>query len=501
MEKLHIYNTLTRKKEEFKPSSPHHVGLYVCGPTVYSDVHIGNVRTFLSFDMVFRYLTYLGYKVRYVRNITDVGHLLDDEDHGEDKIAKRARIENVEPMELVQKVTVDFHNVMAAFNALPPSVEPTATGHIVEQIQMVQGIINNGYAYERNGSVYFDINKFVEDGNEYGSLSGRILEDLRSASQRAGSGNESANERNLDGQDDKNNPLDFAIWKKADKGHIMHWPSPWGEGFPGWHLECSVMSTKYLGDTFDIHGGGMDLKFPHHDCEIAQNIACNGHAPVRYWMHGNMLTMDGKKMSKSLGNAFSPWELVSGDHAVLERGYSPMTARFFMLQTHYSSTLDFSNEALQASEKGYKRLMEGIKTLSTLAASDSSDLDIVDFEAKCHGAMNDDFNTPILIGHLFEGVRLINSARDGDSKLDAPTIEKLKELYQSFVFEVMGLVAEDGGQQSHLLDGLMQTILDLRASARENKDWGTSDKIRDDLTALKVQVKDGKDGTSWTFNG
>ncbi len=501
METLHIYNTLTRQKEEFKPNNPPHVGMYVCGPTVYNNVHIGNVRTFLSFDMIFRYLNFLGHKVRYVRNITDVGHLVDDADHGEDKIAKRARIENLEPMEVVQEVTVDFHNVMSMFNALPPSVEPTATGHILEQIEMVQSIIDNGFGYERNGSVYFDINKFVEAGNDYGSLSGRVLEDLRSQSDRASSGNESANERTLEGQNEKNSPLDFALWKKAEKGHIMFWNSPWSKGFPGWHLECSVMSTKYLGQSFDIHGGGMDLKFPHHDCEIAQNIASTGHAPVKYWMHGNMLTMNGQKMSKSLGNAFSPHELVTGDHEVLEQAYSPMSVKFFMFQTHYSSPLDFSNAALQASEKGFKRLMEGIKVLEQLSPAKSSDMDVEAFEAKCRAAMNDDFNTPILIGHLFDGIRTINSAKDGQEKLDANAIEKLKVIYHSFVFDVLGLQFEGAAQQNDLLDGLMQSIIDLRASARENKDWATSDKIRDDLNALKVVVKDGKDGTSWTFNG
>lgn len=500
MENLHIYNTLTRQKERFEALAPPHVGLYVCGPTVYSNVHIGNVRTFLSFDMVKRYLTYLGYNVRYVRNITDVGHLQDDSDDGEDKIAQRAKLENLEPMEIVQKVTVDFHKTMELFNALPPSIEPTATGHIIEQIEMVEAIIDNGFGYEVNGSVYFDIEKF-SNSHDYGKLSGRVLEDLLSQSQRAESGMESSNERNLDGQSEKRNPLDFAIWKKAEKSHIMRWKSPWGEGFPGWHLECSAMSTKYLGDTFDIHGGGMDLKFPHHDCEIAQNVAATGKVPVRYWMHGNMLTMNGQKMSKSLGNAFSPAELIAGDHPLLDQGYSPMTVRFFMLQTHYSSTLDFSNDALKASEKGFRRLMEGIKTLNGLTPVDTSEYDASALEKKCIEAMNDDFNTPILISHLFDGVRAINSAKDGDLKMDAATIDLLKSVYKSFVFDVMGLRAEDAGSDNDLLDGLMQTIIELRAEARDRKDWGTSDKIRDDLTALKVQLKDGKEGTSWVFEG
>lgn len=501
MEKLHLYNTLTRQKEEFKPLNAPYVGMYVCGPTVYSNVHIGNVRTFVSFDVVFRYLKHSGYKVRYARNITDVGHLVDDADAGEDKIAKRARLENVEPMEIVQEVTVDFHGVMSMFNALPPSIEPTATGHIMEQIDMVQSIIDNGFGYEKNGSVYFNIQKFANAGNNYGTLSGRVLEDLLSQSERNSSGQESANERVLEGQNEKENPLDFALWKKAEKGHIMHWKSPWGDGFPGWHLECSVMSTKYLGESFDIHGGGMDLKFPHHDCEIAQNVASTGSAPAKYWMHGNMLTMNGQKMSKSLGNAFTPHELVSGDHPLLEQGYSPMTARFFMLQTHYSSTLDFSNEALKAAEKGFKRLMAGIKTLGNLEPANNSSFDIDAFEKKCAAAMNDDFNTPILIGHLFDGVRTINSAKDGTESLDATTIDRLKALYNTYIYDVLGLRDEDPGQDNSLVDGLMQTIIDLRNSARTNKDWATSDKIRDDLNALKVQLKDGKDGTGWSYNG
>lgn len=482
---LLIYNSHSRKKEPFKPLNPPYVGLYVCGPTVYKNVHIGNVRTFISFDVVYRYLCYLGYKVRYVRNITDVGHLTDDADQGEDKVAKQARLEKIEPMEVVQRVTNDFHEVMGLFNAKRPSIEPTATGHIVEQIQMIEKIIENGFAYVKNGSVYFNVRKYHEAGNDYGTLSGRKIEELIS------------NTRELDAQDEKDDPLDFALWKKADETHIMHWPSPWGEGFPGWHLECSVMSTKYLGESFDIHGGGMDLKFPHHECEIAQNVASTEKAPVNYWMHGNMLTVNTVKMAKSAGNVIAPREFISGDNPMLNKGFSPMTIRFFMLQTHYTSTLDFSNEAMEASEKGFRRLMEGVSTLNKLQAADTSSFDVNAFAEKCAGAMNDDFNTPVLIGHLFDGVRAINSAKDGNESFTAADLEAMRKLYNDYIYEVLGLKAEDERNEDDVVEGLMQTIITLRQNARENKDWATSDKIRDALNELNIELKDSKEGTTW----
>lgn len=483
---LLIYNTLTREKEEFKPINPPHVGFYVCGPTVYSDVHLGNVRSFLSFDVVFRYLKFLGYKVRYVRNITDVGHLVDDADSGEDKIAKKARLEALEPMEIVQKYTIGFHDVMRIFNILSPSIEPTATGHIIEQIEMVKRIIDAGLAYETDGSVYFDVRKFAEK-HPYGLLSGRNIDDLQ------------ANTRALEGQDQKRDPLDFAIWKKAEKGHIMHWPSPWGEGFPGWHLECSVMSTRYLGNEFDIHGGGMDLKFPHHECEIAQNVGANGKGGPRIWMHGNMLTVQGRKMAKSEGNGFTPEELITGNHKLLEQGYSPMTVRFFMLQCHYASTLDFSNDALRAAEKGYKRLMDAWQTLQLLEAGDSSSIDVAKLREACVTAMNDDFNTPVLIAQLFEAVKLVNQIKSGNEQASAEDIEALKALFADFIFEVLGFREEEKSEsQDDLADGLMDLIIDLRKSAREKRDFSTADQIRDQLAALNVVIKDGKEGTDWS---
>ena len=485
---LLIYNSLTRKKEPFHPINPPYVGLYVCGPTVYKNVHIGNVRSFLSFDMVYRYLTYLGYKVRYVRNITDVGHLTDDGDQGEDKLLKQARIEKTEPMEIVQRVTNDFREVMLLFNAIPPSIEPTATGHIVEQIGMIENIIENGFAYEKNGSVYFNVRKYHDSGKNYGILSGRKIEDLIS------------NTRELDGQAEKDDPLDFALWKKAEPEHIMKWPSPWGDGFPGWHLECSVMSTKYLGEEFDIHGGGMDLKFPHHECEIAQNVASTGVTPVRYWMHGNMLTVNNQKMAKSAGNVIAPREFLSGDNPLLNKGFSPMVIRFFLMQTHYTSTLDFSNDAMEASEKGFRRLMDGIDTLNALeAGTETNGFDVAALKANCVAAMNDDFNTPILVGHLFDGVRAINSAKDGKASFNAEDLAALRQIYTDYVIEVLGLEKEEAtaGGDNDLVEGLMQTIIELRANARENKDWGTSDKIRDALNALKVEIKDGKEGSTW----
>ncbi len=492
---LHIHNSLSRKKEEFKPIHEGAVGLYVCGPTVYSNVHLGNVRTFLTFDVVYRYLIHLGYKVRYVRNITDVGHLVDDADEGEDKIGKKARLENLEPMEIVQRYTNDFHEVLRLFNFKDPDIEPTATGHIIEQIQMVQQILNNGFAYEVNGSVYFDVNKYQEAKGNYGDLSGRVLEDLM------------ANTRELDGQDEKRNPLDFAIWKAADERHIMQWPSPWGQGFPGWHLECSVMSTKYLGSTFDIHGGGMDLKFPHHECEIAQNVAATETHPVNYWMHSNMLTVNGQKMSKSLGNSFSPKELITGNHELLEKGYSPMTVRFFMLQSHYSSTLDFTNEALSASEKGYKRLMNALATLAGLehqpgTISDENTSAIQSELDKLYIHLSDDFNTAKAIASLFDLSGWINSFANGQESIgsiDADLFNRLKLTFSQFILEVLGLEPEESGQAA-LVQDLVNLLIEIRKMSREQKDFATADKIRNDLDAIGVQLKDGPEGTSFSIS-
>lgn len=485
---LFIHNNLTRKKEKFEPLVPGHVGMYVCGPTVYSDVHLGNVRTFMTFDVVYRYLVFLGYKVRYVRNITDVGHLVGDLDEGEDKIAKKARLENLEPMEIVQKYTNSFHAVMRIFNILEPSIEPTATGHIIEQIEMIQNILKNGYAYESNGSVYFDVRKYSEKYN-YGKLSGRVIDELIS------------NTRDLDGQGEKRDGLDFALWKKADAQHLMRWNSPWGQGFPGWHLECSVMSTKYLGQSFDIHGGGMDLKFPHHECEIAQNVGATGEEPVRYWMHGNMLTVNGRKMAKSEGNGFTPEELITGNHKLLDKGYSPMTVRFFFLMGHYASTLDFSNEALQAAEKGHKRMSAALSLIPSLQASDKSDFDVEKWRQACFDAMNDDFNTPVLLSQLFEGVRIINSVKEGSIKLSAEDLALLKQTFDEFFYQVLGLKDEESGGNNELTEALVEVILKLRAEAKANKDYAASDKLRDALAAIHIQIKDSKEGTSWSYEG
>lgn len=482
---FHLTNTLSRRKEEFSPLRPPYVGLYVCGPTVYSDVHLGNVRSFLTFDVLYRWLTHLGYKVRYVRNITDVGHLVDDIDEGEDKIAKRARLEQLEPMEIVQKYTNGFHDVMRLFNLLPPSIEPTATGHLIEQIGMVERILKSGYAYEANGSVYFDVPKYAEKF-AYGELSGRRIDELI------------ANTRDTEGQEEKRSPLDFAIWKRADPHHLMKWPSPWSEGFPGWHLECSAMSTKYLGQTFDIHGGGMDLKFPHHECEIAQSVAADGRAPVRYWMHGNMLTVNGRKMAKSEGNGFTPEELLTGNHKLLEKGYSAMTVRFFMLQCHYASTLDFSNAALQAAEKGLERLMAAIARLERLKPGMIGGVDIVELEQRCYDAMNDDLNTPVMIAELFEGVRIINSANDGKLSLTADDIARLRNLFHTMTFEVLGLRNETlAPANSAALDGLVQEFIRMRSEAKAARDFAASDRIRDRLAALGIMLKDTKEGTTW----
>lgn len=486
---LKIYNTLTRSKETFEPINPPHVGLYVCGPTVYSDVHLGNVRSFLSFDVVYRYLRFLGYKVRYVRNITDVGHLVDDADSGEDKIAEKARLEALEPMEIVQKYTIGFHDVMRIFNILPPSVEPTATGHIIEQIEMVKKILGKGYAYEVNGSVYFDVRKFNADF-PYGKLSGRNIDELQ------------ANTRALDGQSEKRDALDFAIWKKAEPSHIMRWPSPWGDGFPGWHLECSAMSTKYLGEEFDIHGGGMDLKFPHHECEIAQNVGASGKSGPRIWMHGNMLTVNGRKMSKSEGNGFTPEELITGNHKLLEQGYSPMTVRFFMLQCHYASTLDFSNDALRAAEKGYARLTEAIENLDKAQASDTSDIDVDKLRQSCRAAMDDDFNTPVLISVLFEAAKTANQVQSGRRKATEKDITALKKIFEDYAFEVLGFRREESADEgdSSLTPGLMDLVLNLRKAAKLNKDFSTADQIRDRLNALGIHIKDTPEGTEYKIN-
>lgn len=487
-QELFIYNSLTRQKEKFEPILPGHVGLYVCGPTVYSDVHLGNVRTFMTFDVVFRYLQFIGYKVRYVRNITDVGHLVGDADEGEDKIGKKARLENLEPMEVVQKYTNGFHDVMRLFNILNPSIEPTATGHIIEQIEMIQEIIANGYAYESNGSVYFDVRKFNEK-YPYGKLSGRIIDELYT------------NTRDLDGQDEKRDALDFALWKRAESYHLMQWNSPWGKGFPGWHIECSVMSTKYLGKSFDIHGGGMDLKFPHHECEIAQNVGATGHEPVRYWMHGNMLTVNGRKMAKSEGNGFTPEELLTGNHKLLDKGYSAMTVRFFFLMGHYTSTLDFSNEALQAAEKGLKRLQAARKAVRSIKPSSNSSFDVAALRKACFDAMNDDFNTPILIAQLFEAVRVINSSIEGSITLTAGDVELLETTVNEFTTVVLGISEDEINDGNSLAEDLMKLILQIRGEAKAKKDYATSDSIRDGLNAAHVKVKDGKEGTTWSYEG
>ena len=480
---LLIYNTLTRKKELFKPINEPFVGMYVCGPTVYSDVHLGNCRTFISFDIIFRYLTYLGYKVRYVRNITDAGHLEGDGDVGEDKISKKAKLAALEPMEIVQTYTNDFHNVMATFNALPPSIEPTATGHIIEQIELVKIILKKGFAYEVNGTVYFDVEKYNQH-QDYGILNNRKLEDLIN------------NTRDLGGQDEKKGKLDFALWIKAKPEHLMQWASPWGMGFPGWHLECSAMSNKYLGEQFDIHGGGMDLAPTHHTNEIAQNVASCGKHPANYWIHTNMLTVNGQKMSKSLGNSFLPRELFNGNHSLLNKGYSPMVVRFFMLQAHYRSTLDFSNDALDASEKGFKRLMSAIGLLDKLKVASISEINIIEIETKMAAAMNDDFNSPILIAELFDIARIINSIHDGKTNISETVLEKLKSLTKAYIEDVLGL--KDDLQATNDLVPVMDFILRIRKEAKENKDYLTSDKIRIGLNEIGFQLKDGKEETSWT---
>ncbi|MFY0604178.1 MAG: cysteine--tRNA ligase [Flavobacteriaceae bacterium] len=484
---LKIYNSLTKNKEVFTPVTEGYVGMYVCGPTVYSNAHLGNLRTFMFFDVVFRYFLHLGYKVRYVRNITDAGHLENDADEGEDRIAKKARLEKIEPMEVVQRYTVDFHNVLNDYNFLPPSIEPTATGHIVEQIEMIKEIIDKGFAYEVNGSVYFDVHAYNQD-NHYGILSGRKVEDLIH------------NTRALDGQSDKKNPQDFALWKKADEKHIMRWPSPWSDGFPGWHLECSVMSSKYLGDQFDIHGGGMDLKFPHHECEIAQSKTCSGQDPVNYWMHTNMLLLNSQKMAKSTGNFILPGEILSGGNKVLSKAFSASVVRFFNMQANYRSILDFSSDALEASEKGYHKLMDAVNVLKNLEASSRSTLNIQVWISKCYEAMNDDFNTPILISHLFEGVKYINQLKDDKATLTKDDIALFKNKMDAFVFDVLGLKDEAKEESSSKVDGVVELLIKLRKEARDNKDWALSDQIRDELLALGIQLKDGREGTTFSIN-
>lgn len=484
---LHIYNSLSKTKELFKPLVAGKVGMYVCGPTVYSNVHLGNVRTFMSFDMVFRYLLHLGYTVRYVRNITDAGHLENDADEGEDRISKKARIESIEPMEVVQRYTVDFHETLDQYNFLPPSIEPTATGHIVEQIEMIKEILEKGFAYIVNGSVYFDVIKYNES-NDYGILSGRKIEEAIH------------NTRALDGQSDKKNPQDFALWKKAEERHIMRWPSPWSNGFPGWHLECSVMSTKYLGEQFDIHGGGMDLKFPHHECEIAQSHTCSGLQPVQYWMHANMLLLNSQKMAKSTGNYVLPKEIITGENTVLSKAFAPSVVRFFNMQAHYRSILDFSSDALEASEKGYYKLMEALHTLDGVERSTSSTFDVAQWKKQCYAAMNDDFNTPILIAHLFEGVKLINQLKEQKASITEQDYTLFRETMHAFIFDVMGLTNETKQDSSDKIDGVVALLIKLRKEARDNKDWGLSDQIRDELLALGIQLKDGREGTTFSIN-
>ena len=507
MRNLYITNTLSRKKELFEPVHPGHVGLYVCGPTVYGDAHLGHARPGITYDVLVRLLKHLGYKVRYVRNITDVGHLEHDADEGEDKIAKKARTEQLEPMEVVQEYTIRYHDAMRMLNVAPPSIEPRASGHIIEQIALVKKILDAGYAYESNGSVYFDVRKYNES-HDYGVLSGRNIEEMIGGT------------RELDGQEDKHASYDFALWKKAAPEHIMRWPSPWSDGFPGWHLECSAMSEKYLGKVFDIHGGGMDLMFPHHECELAQNTASRGCGGVRYWMHNNMITINGKKMGKSYGNFITLEELFDGTHPLLVQAYSPMTVRFFILQAHYRSTLDFSNDALQAAEKGLKRVMQAAKDIHEMAGHPAAELPygkfvtdiapehfdtdnpaIADICEKTYESLCDDLNTPIALSYIFEAVKIINTAKDGKIKLSQKDMDILAGLFDDVVSGVLGLKDEEneGGKAGQIIDGLMTMVLEQRKAAKANKDWATSDKIRDDLNALGIHIKDTKDGTEWTL--
>ena len=488
---LHIYNTLTRKKEHFVPLHEPFVGMYVCGPTVYGDAHLGHARPAITFDVLFRYLKHLGYKVRYVRNITDVGHLEHDADSGEDKIAKKARLEQLEPMEVVQYYLNRYHKAMDALNVLPPSIEPHASGHIIEQIELIKKILDNGYAYVSQGSVYFDVEKYNKD-HRYGVLSGRNIEDMINTT------------RALDGQEEKHNPIDFALWKCAQPEHIMRWPSPWSNGFPGWHCECTAMGKKYLGENFDIHGGGMDLIFPHHECEIAQAVASQGHEMVHYWMHNNMITINGQKMGKSLGNFITLDEFFTGKHPMLEQAYSPMTIRFFILQAHYRSTVDFSNDALQASEKGLARLLDAYASLLKLKPSAASTVDLKDLRQKCYDAMNDDLNTPIVISHLFDASRAINSIKDGKDTISEADLKELQDVFQLFVFDLLGLKDEArSGADNGSVEAFSKAVdllLSIRQQAKANKDWATSDKIRNELTAMGFEIKDTKEGAEWKLN-
>ena len=485
---LKIYNSLSGEKELFTPIHQGNIGMYVCGPTVYSNVHLGNVRTFMSFDVIYRYLTHLDYKVRYVRNITDAGHLTDDGDVENDRFVKQSKLEKLEPMEIVQKYSVDFRKVLDVFNFLPPTIEPTATGHIIEQIELTEKLIEDGFAYEINGSVYFDVAAYNAKGLNYGELSNRNNDDLIS------------NTRDLAGQSEKKNPQDFALWKHATPAHIMRWNSPWGEGFPGWHLECTAMSTKYLGEHFDIHGGGMDLKFPHHECEIAQGKACNGITPVNYWMHTNMLTMNGLRMSKSTGNYILPMELVSGKNDFFEKAFHPNIVRFCFLQAHYRSVLDISNDAMIASEKGFIRLMEAVHTINQISGQANTTLDVAKWKADSYQAMNDDFNTPILIANLFEGVRFINILKEGNATLNAADLEDFKLTFETFIFDVLGLEnAKNTADTSGKMAGLVNMLIDMRNISRANKDFAMSDSIRDQLIELGVQLKDGKEGTTFSI--
>lgn len=486
---LYIYNSMDRKKEAFKPNNPPNVGMYVCGPTVYGDAHLGHARPAITFDLLFRYLQHLGYKVRYVRNITDVGHLENDADEGEDKIAKKARLEQLEPMEIVHYYSRRYHKNMDQLNTLPVSIEPSASGHIIEQIEFVKKILESGYAYESEGSVYFDVLKYNEDNN-YGKLSGRKVEDLMT------------NTRDLAGQQEKRNNFDFALWKKAAPEHIMRWPSPWSEGFPGWHMECSAMGKKYLGDNFDIHGGGLDLQFPHHESEIAQSVAANGQEPVNYWMHNNMITINSQKMSKSLGNFITLDELFSGEHKILTQPYSPMVVRFFILQAHYRSTVDFSNEALQAAEKGLEKLMNSLETLEKITPGDKSDFDILAFREKCYNALNDDLNSPVLIAHLFDAVRFINSVSDGKSSITESDLNELKSLFHSFTFDILGLRQIQSSQQAgqhEILNDAIHTLLDIRQQAKKDKDFQTADMIRNRLNEMNIKVTDTPNGPEWSL--
>lgn len=487
---LHLYNTLTQKSEKFEPLNPPFVGMYLCGPTVYGDPHLGHSRGALTMDVLFRYLKHMDYQVRYVRNITDVGHLLNDADEGEDKIGKKAKLDNIEPMEVVQRYTNAYHDALRQINIISPSIEPRASGHIIEQIEMIQEIIKNGFAYVKNGSVYFDVIKYAET-HDYGKLSGRKIEDLI-----AGAGE---NRRTLSGQNEKKSPNDFALWKKAYPEHIMKWNSPWGVGFPGWHIECSAMSEKYLGKEFDIHAGGMDLLFPHHESEMAQSKACNHTNPAKYWMHNNMITVNGQKMAKSLGNGILIQEMFEGKHHLLDQAYSPMTLRFFLLQAHYRSTLDFSNEALKAAEKGFQRLMNGVRILEELTPSSDSDYNVNEWRKKLYDQLNDDLSTPQVIATLFEAVKKINEIAANRLKISVKDLEILKTTFKLFVFEILGFVSEKT-ENNHTLDGIMDLVLEIRNTAKQNKDWDTADKIRKQLKESGVEIMDDKNGSTYRIN-